>query len=290
VRGIVAEASTRILKPSHIPEPGAWDPNGITAAWLGHSTVLVNFFGATIITDPVLYNRIGAHTSIGTLGPRRLVASPLKAETLPDVDVVLVSHAHMDHLNPATLRRLPGLPRAVTAHATTDLLRFNSLREPIGLRWGEKTRIKLADGDMEVEAFEVRHWGARWRYDTYRGYNGYIISREGKKIIFGGDTAWSESFRPLRSRGPFELAIMPIGAYDPHTISHCTPEEAVTMANGAGASYLLPIHHKTFRLGCEGTKEPMRRLTAAIEPERIGWKEIGETFRLGRHHANPATT
>jgi len=126
----------------------------------------------------------------------------------------------------------------------------------------------------------VKHWGARWRHDSYRGYNGYIVSREGKKIIFGGDTAWSDSFRSLRSKGPFELAIMPIGAYQPWIQSHCTPEQAVQMANDAGANHFLPVHFKTFPLGREGVGEPMERLQAAIEPERIGWHDIGQTFSL----------
>jgi L-ascorbate metabolism protein UlaG (beta-lactamase superfamily) len=133
---------------------------------------------------------------------------------------------------------------------------------------------------VEVEAYEVKHWGARWRHDSYRGYNGYILSREGKKIIFGGDTAWSESFRSLRGKGPFDLAIMPIGAYHPWIQSHCTPEEAVRMANDAGAKHFLPVHFKTFAFGREGVAEPMERLQAAIEPERIGWQDIGQTFSM----------
>jgi L-ascorbate metabolism protein UlaG (beta-lactamase superfamily) len=155
------------------------------------------------------------------------------------------------------------------------------MRQAHSLAWGDKARINCQAGVIEVEAFEVNHWGARWKYDKYRGYNGYVISREGKRIIFGGDTARSSSFRRLRSKGPFELALMPIGAYQPFVVSHCTPEQAVQMANDAGASTFLPIHFKTFALGREGTFEPMERLVAAIEPERIGWRDVGQTFRVG---------
>ena len=280
VRGLVADAGRTVLKPGFTPQPGGWDANGITAAWLGHSTVLLNFYGLTILTDPVLYKRIGADTPLGTIGAKRLIAPALKASQLPPIDLVLLSHAHMDHLDPATLRSLPGGPRAVTAHATCDLLAGTGLKEPKELAWGESTRISTSHGEVEIEAFQVKHWGARWKVDSYRGYNGYVIARGGKKIIFGGDTAWSGSFRDLRSKGPFEMAMMPIGAYEPWVCSHCTPEQAVRMANDAGAGYFLPMHFKTFPFGREGVIEPMERLQAAIEPERIALREVGQTFRV----------
>src|SRR5579862_9125419 len=207
VRGLLAKSCRSVLKPKLIPSPNSWDPQAITAAWLGHASVLIGFYGVNILTDPALFRRIGADTFAGTLGPKRLVEPALHAAALPPIDLVLLSHAHMDHFDLATLRALPGHPHAVTAHATDDLLARTSLRDPIALRWGEKTRVDTRNGDIEIQAFEVKHWGARWRHDTYRGYNGYVIAREGKKIIFGGDTAWTDSFRSLRRSGPFELAI-----------------------------------------------------------------------------------
>jgi L-ascorbate metabolism protein UlaG (beta-lactamase superfamily) len=281
VRSLVKETGRSVLKPDYVPEPAEWSPNSITAAWLGHSTVLINFYGMTILTDPVLGKRVGADTPIGTIGAKRLVAPALNPSQLPAIDLVLLSHAHMDHLDPATLRRLPGKPKVVTAHATTDLLVNTRLRDPKELRWGDKTPVSTLAGDIEVEAFEVRHWGARWKVDKYRGYNGYVLNRGGKKLIFGGDTAWSESFRDLRSKGPFEAAMMPIGAYEPWIRSHCTPEQALRMANDAGANYFLPVHFKTFAFGREGVSAPMHRLTTALgsECERIGWQDVGQTFR-----------
>jgi L-ascorbate metabolism protein UlaG (beta-lactamase superfamily) len=280
LRGFVAESCRSILKPKFRPAPHTWSSNGITAAWLGHSTVLLNFYGLTILTDPVLGKRIGADTCVGTVGPKRLVAPALKTAELPPIDLVLLSHAHMDHLDPATLRRLPGAPRIVTARATEDLVRDARSPETKALGWGDRTVVSTPQGDAEIRAFEVKHWGARWRYDTQRGYNGYVISREGKKIIFGGDTAWTESFRSLRQDGPYELALMPIGAYEPWVCSHCTPEQAVRMTNDASAKHLLPIHFKTFAFGREGVVEPLERLHTAFETERIGWSEVGETFAL----------
>ncbi len=280
VRNIVADARRSVLKPKLVPTPKTWDANGITAAWLGHSTVLLNFYGVNILTDPVLMRRVGADTCIGTLGAKRLVAPALTPAQLPPIDLVVLSHAHMDHLNFATLRALPGRPQVVSAHATEDLLHDTGLKPLQTLAWGDKARVNTRSGRVNLQAFEVKHWGARWRYDDYRGYNGYVLEREGKKIIFGGDTAYADSFRSLRAKGPFELALMPIGAYQPWICSHCTPEQAVAMANEAGAKYFLPIHFKTFPLGREGTEEPLNRLEKAIETERIGWRDIGETFRL----------
>jgi L-ascorbate metabolism protein UlaG (beta-lactamase superfamily) len=280
LRELVAETHRPVLKPETVPSPESWKDNGVTAAWLGHSTVLLNFYGVTILTDPVLERRVGANTWVGTIGAKRLVAPALRPEQLPQIDLVLLSHAHMDHMDFATLRALPGQPKAVTAHATEDLLLGTKVKAPKPLAWGDKTRVTTPHGDIEVRAFEVRHWGARWRYDKYRGYNGYVLEREGRKLIFGGDTAYTESFRALRKSGPYDLAMMPIGAYKPWVCSHCTPEQALKMANAAGAKHFLPIHFKTFPLGREGTIEPLERLQAAIEPERLGWKDVGDTFIL----------
>jgi len=279
VRGLVAESRRPVLNPPFTPAPHSWTAEGITAAWLGHSTVLLNFYGLTILTDPVLFRRVGADTCIGTIGAKRLVAPALSPAQLPPIDVVLLSHAHMDHLDFATLRALPGTPLAVTAQETSDLLENTRFRSVISLAWGQKTRLRSARGDIEIKAFEFEHRGARWKYDNHRGYNGYVLTREDKRIIFGGDTAWTSSFRRLRDEGPYELAIMPIGAYQPWVCSHCTPEQAVRMTNDAGAAYLLPIHFKTFAFGREGPVEPLVRLEAALEQERIGWREVGETFR-----------
>ncbi len=278
VRGLVQQAARSILPAAQTPAPAAWRNDQITAAWLGHSTVLLNFYGLTIITDPVLGRRVGADTPMGTIGAKRLIAPALTPSELPPIDLVVLSHAHMDHFDTATLRRLPGSPQVVTARSTADLLSKTSLKHHHSLGWGERAKVSIGSEKLTVEAFEVRHWGARWRYDRHRGYNGYILERDGKRIIFGGDTAYTDSFGELRGKGPFEFAIMPIGAYHPWTCSHCTPEEAVRMAEAAGADRVLPIHFKTFPLGREDRAEPLERLHEALPGERIGWSDVGGTF------------
>ena len=280
----IGERLAELAKPStvalHRPTPEKWNDNAITASWLGHATVLINFYGVKIVTDPVLFSRIGAHFGLGTIGPLRRQACALRAAELPSVDLAILSHAHLDHFDTKSLAALRGSPQAVSAPNTADLFAGTGIRKVSELSWGDKTVVKTPSGEVEIEAFEVRHWGARWRTDKQRGYNGYILSRGGKKIIFGGDTAMSSTFKGIRNKGPFEMALMPIGAYDPWVNSHCNPEEALQMANDAGAKYVLPIHHYTFRLGREICTDPIDRMQKALrsEPERLALKEAGQTF------------
>jgi L-ascorbate metabolism protein UlaG (beta-lactamase superfamily) len=148
--------------------------------------------------------------------------------------------------------------------------------------WGEKTTLHTHQGDISFEGFEVAHWGARWREhaEPHRGYNGYVIQRAGRKILFGGDTGFGDHFKALKEKGPFEFAIMPIGSYKPGQNSHCTPEEAVQMARDAGAEVLFPIHHGTFAFGKEDPGEPLQRLEQALCPSLIACRQVGETFTL----------
>lgn len=282
LRQAIEETARTVAPSKNKPSPLAWSDRDVTAAWLGHATVLVNFYGLTILTDPTFMPRIGANLGVATIGPKRLVAPPLSLSELPPIDLLLLSHAHLDHFDTPTLHTFSARPKAITAKSTLDLFSEMKFRKNVTeLSWGESTMLTTAHGDVRVEAFEVNHWGARWRHDKQRGYNGYILEREGKKLMFGGDTAITDKFELIRSKGSFDLAIMPIGSYKPFKKCHCTPEESVKMANDAGAEKLLPIHFKTFRLGEEGTTEPMERLEAALAHDRIALRDVGETFRLG---------
>ncbi len=279
-RRIVRETGRPILPSPLRPDPDRWSDHDLTLSWLGHATVLVNFFGVRILTDPALGSRVGVSLGVGTAGPKRFVAPALTPDQLPPADVVLVSHAHMDHLDLPTLGRLNRDARVVTASATADLFQSTPLKRVDELRWGQQLRLDTPRGPLEIEAFEVRHWGKRWPSERPRGYNGYIVRREGKSLLFAGDTALTPLFRGLKSKGPFEAAIMPIGAYNPWIWNHCTPEEALDMANAARARFIVPVHHQTFRLSEEPMEEPIARLKTALaaEPERLALSRIGETF------------
>jgi L-ascorbate metabolism protein UlaG (beta-lactamase superfamily) len=264
------------------PTPATWSDAQVTLAWLGHATVLINFFGIKILTDPALFPRIGIRLPGLTIGPKRLTAPALKVDELPKIDLILLSHAHFDHLDLRTLRCFDENTSVITARGTSDLLRRTRFRDVTELDWGETKSVKTASDEIDVSAFRVNHWGARKRQDTYRGYNGYLLERNRRRIIFAGDTAMTDSFAELRRHGEIDVAIMSIGAYNPWIRSHCSPEQAVEMANAAGTRFIMPVHHQTFRLSFEPFREPIERFEAALRnsPERIALREIGETFVL----------
>jgi L-ascorbate metabolism protein UlaG (beta-lactamase superfamily) len=280
MRMMVADARRHVLPAPVKPTPDQWSDNAITLSWLGHATVLINFYGIWILTDPAFGNRIGVSLGLGTVGPKRYVSPALPLKKLPPIDAVLLSHAHMDHMDLPSLGHFPAKTFAVTAKVTSDVLSGTRLKGATELAWNDHTTFKNQKGELEIQAIEVNHWGKRWPSELERGYNGYILRREGKALLFGGDTAHTLLFSELRSKGPFEAAIMPIGAYQPWIWNHCTPEEAVEMANRAGAKYIVPVHHQTFKLSDEPMNEPIERFEAALakEPERVAVRRIGESF------------
>ncbi len=276
-REISKDCNRDIVAAPHRPRPELWPEYGVHAAWLGHSTVLLKVDGVTILTDPVFSARVGLNFGPVTIGIKRLVEVALGLEDLPPIDLIVLSHAHMDHFDVPSLRHLENAgTRVVTAAATSDLLRPRRYAEVHELRWRESANAGVA----RVTAFEVAHWGARMRSDVHRGYNGYVIEVGNRRIVFGGDTAYTDCFKQIRSSKTVDLAIMPIGAYDPWIRVHCNPEQAWTMANDAGAEYVLPVHHQTFALSRESKLEPIERLldAAGSEPGRVCLQEIGQEY------------
>lgn len=273
------ELSAGSTPAARIPDIAQWPDAGLHAAWLGHSTVLLKVDGYTILTDPVFSNVAGISLGLVTVGVRRRVQPPLGLDKLPPIDLVLVSHAHMDHLDKPSLRALEGQrTHIVTASHTKDLFRSDRYAQATELGWGKSVQA----GPALVRAFEVNHWGARMRTDTYRGYNGYTVEIGRRRILFGGDTALTGTFRSARFSSDIDLAIMPIGAYNPWIRFHCTPEQAWKMGEDAGAHYLLPVHHQTFNLSREPLLEPIERFVSAAgsRPERVALHSIGQEFHL----------
>lgn len=281
VRRQIADSRRRILPAPATPTPATWSDNAVTMSWIGHATVLINFYGINILTDPIFAERCGVSLGITTAGPKRYIAPALTVADLPRLDLVLLSHAHMDHFDLPTLRQLAPRAPIITAKSTSDLLAGLKPKQVTELAWNQNSILRTERGELQVEAFEVKHWGKRWPSEKVeRGYNGYILRREGRAILFGGDTAETTLFRELRGRGPFDVAFMPIGAYQPWIHAHCTPEQAVNMANDAGARYVVPIHHQTFQLSEEPMSEPIERFQAALqrEAERVALTQVGESF------------
>jgi L-ascorbate metabolism protein UlaG (beta-lactamase superfamily) len=274
-----SESRRPVLPAPCMPQPHRWPDTGLHAAWLGHSTVLIKLDGFTILTDPVFSLRAGIHLGLTTLGVQRIVEPALNLLQLPKIDLVLLSHAHMDHFDLRSLRALESRRTAVvTAARTSDLLRPRRWAAIHELRWSEETQV----GPMRVRAVEVNHWGARLRTDTYRGYNGYVLTHGGRRVLFAGDTADTRAFRRVAGPHPVDLAIMPVGAYNPWIRFHCTPEQAWRMAMEAAAEHVLPVHHSTFLLGREPVTEPLERTlhAAGARASRVVCHSIGDEFSL----------
>lgn len=276
------------------PDPSTWRPETITAAWIGHSTVLINFLGTWILTDPVFSQRIGlTFAGLFTLGPKRLVEPALPLESLPPLDLILLSHAHMDHLDLPSLRELNPATPVVMAKNTSDVIADLDFQTVYELDWGRWTQI----GALRIEALEVKHFGWRypWEEDRSRGfhegrsYNAYLLTKNDRHIVFGGDTSYHELFRTLADRRiAVEVAMMPIGAYDPWIRNHANPEQAVAMSDHMGARMILPIHWNTFIQSSEPRHEPIERLKAALAaaPERLALETIGQTWSLQEARTN----
>src|SRR5262252_3933208 len=138
------------------PKPSKWRDTQVTLAWVGHSTVLINFFGVTILTDPVLFPRVGIRLPGMTIGPKRLTAPALTHEELPKIDLILLSHAHFDHLDLRTLRCFDETTRVITARATSDLLKRTHFSKITELDWGENKALNAAAGEVVIGAFPVK--------------------------------------------------------------------------------------------------------------------------------------
>ncbi len=273
----------RPLAPRARPDPSAWSNDAITGSCLGHSTVLLNVLGVRVLTDPVFSRRVGPGVHPLILGPKRFFHPALRPKEFLPPDVLLLSHAHFDHFDVASLKAFSRDTPVITAKHTGDLLRKLRFRDVHELDWGRTTTLSPRGEAIQITALEVAHWGARLMNDHHRGYNGYLIERGGHAVVFAGDTAYTSAFKHLRERpGGVDLMLMPIGAYDPWIRSHCSPEQAVAMADQAGARTFVPIHHETFKLSAEPMEEPARRLRACLanEPERLLAVHHGEAFHV----------
>lgn len=200
----------------------------------------------------------------------------MSVHELPPIDLILISHAHMDHLDRETLealtRKQPYQITVITAYNTQRRLKSFQRKEVYELDWDQSLDIL----GVRISAGETRHWGARYPRNADRsqealngaGHNSYMIefqqNDEKKEIVFGGDTAYTHAFKQ-RSMEKVDVAIMPIGAYDPFRFQHCTPEESLKMAADMNSKVFIPIHRNTFRLSKEPKQEPIQRLKEALQ-------------------------
>jgi L-ascorbate metabolism protein UlaG (beta-lactamase superfamily) len=253
---------------------------GISVTFVGHSTVLVRMDGVSLLTDPVYSSRL--------ILPKRLVAPGVPLDGLPPLDVVLVSHGHMDHLDVPTHRRLPkSATVAVVAKNLSDLVAGCGYRDVVELAWGEEVTINGA----RITALPVKHWGTRNLWPDDRGYTGFLIEHRDGSVFFPGDTAYFPRFADYGRRYTVDVALLPIGAYRPPSFRrvHMNPEDALQTLVDLRARWMVPIHWGTFVVSYEPIDEPIRWLGELARErdltERVAVLAHGESRRFVRDAA-----
>jgi L-ascorbate metabolism protein UlaG (beta-lactamase superfamily) len=266
--------------PLEAPEhPTVADPLAVT--WYGHATVLVEIDGRRVLVDPVWGERASPSALIG---PKRLHPVPAPVESLPPLDVVLISHDHYDHLDLPTVRALLEhsdapfvVPLGVGAHLRSWGVPAARVVE---LDWGERARVR----ELTLTCTEARHFSGRGLVRDTTLWASWVIAGPQHGVFFGGDTGYTPVFAEIGARyGPFNLTLLPIGAYNTQWPDiHMNPEEAVRAHGDLGGGLLLPIHWGTFNLAFHDWDEPVRRLLAAAErtETRIAVPMPGERFAV----------
>lgn len=264
---VAGSADSRPTTAVPLAEPRfhpATDPLAVT--WLGHATALLEIDGHRLLTDPVWSRRCSPSQVVG---PQRLHPPPVPLERLPALDAVVISHDHYDHLDMAAIRTLVRTQRApfivplgVGAHLRHWGVPADRVIE---LDWQASTRV----GDLTLVCTPARHFSGRFLSRNNTLWASWVIAGPQHRAYFGGDTGYTGSFADIGGQhGPFDLTLLPIGAYNKAWPDiHMNPEEAVAAhrdLNGDhGGGVLLPIHWATFRLAPHPWAEPAERLLAA---------------------------
>jgi L-ascorbate metabolism protein UlaG (beta-lactamase superfamily) len=261
--------------PEWAPSPHADTPparvcgNAIRIGFVGHATLLIQAAGLNLLFDPVWSQRA---SPVGFAGPKRVNDPGIAFEALPPIDAVLVSHGHYDHLDVATLSRLAAAhrPRVITPLGNDAVMHaYDPAIATEAFDWHQ--RVALAP-DVAVTLVPLRHWSARGLFDRNKTlWAGFVVETPGGRIYHVTDSGYGEGlrFRETRERyGPFRLAILPIGAYEPRWFmrdQHMNPEEAVRAFADCGAELALAHHHGTFKLTDEAIDAPAIALSRALE-------------------------
>jgi L-ascorbate metabolism protein UlaG (beta-lactamase superfamily) len=267
------------------PPPGRAPAGRIAATFIGHSTFLIRTERSAILTDPVFTTHAGP---FGRLGPRRVRRPPHAIADLPAVDLVLLSHNHYDHMQPASLREVDARfgPAFVTTLGNARFLRRIGLRRVRELDWWSREQV----GDVEVTCTPAQHFSARGLRDRNRTlWGGFGLKVAGKTIYFAGDTGYCGHFAEIAARLPaIDAAFIPIGAYEPRWFMapvHVSPEESIRIHLDLKPHVSVAMHFGTFKLSDEGIDDPVTRLIAArkaagVEPTAFLVPEFGATLIL----------
>jgi L-ascorbate metabolism protein UlaG (beta-lactamase superfamily) len=256
----------------------------ISITWLGHAAFIIKLGNENILTDPFLSKTAGPFG----IGPNRYVPAGINVYDLPEINTILVSHNHYDHLDTTTLRKIKN-KKNISVICPLELSKiFTSLGyiKVIELDWFDENK----NNNFNVTAVPAYHWSRRLgqKYNSTL-WNGYAINYQSKKIYFSGDTAYGPMFSKIGEKlGPFDLSIISIGAYEPRGMmqaSHCTPEEAVEITSMLTSKNILGMHWGTIRLSAEDPWEPPIKFREAAQKkgyqeDQIWQLSIGETKSL----------
>ena len=281
ISSLVIESLFRPMRgKQHVPLPSAAGEMAVT--WIGHSSFLVELGGQRILIDPVFSRYL-------VILKRRRRAG-IRLRDLPAVDLILLTHAHMDHLNPASLRRIVRNNRRLGAAPPVVCVPsgVEDLVQALGFSRVQtmKPWETISLGPLSVTLTPARHWGARLFQDTFRGYGGYALRTVDESLYHSGDTAWFSGFAEIGNRLKPRVALLPIGAYSPENFRsvHTSPEDALAAFQALGSEWMIPMHYGTFRLSLEPMDEPPRRLLAAARQagiaDRVLVLQEGCTYRF----------
>jgi len=274
-----------------VPDLGFLQPNRreTTATWIGHATVLIQTGGLNVLTDPQFSKRA---SPVQWFGPKRLVDPAMSVDELPLLDVVLISHAHFDHLDRDSVQAVAahGNPLFLVPLGIDTLLREWGVTHVQALDWDERASVDGVAGPVRFDCVSARHWSRRGPFDANKTlWAGWVIDSGGFRAYFAGDTGWDERlFARLGERyAPVDLALLPVGAYEPRDFmraQHINPREAVKVAQAMGAKRTLGVHWGSFDLSDEAPDEPRRAVPAALvaaglPPNTIELTRPGETLR-----------
>ncbi|HTD65652.1 MAG TPA: MBL fold metallo-hydrolase, partial [Candidatus Limnocylindria bacterium] len=261
--------------------------NGAAAVitFIGHSTFLIQTAAGNILTDPMYSKRAGP---LNMVGPNRVRRPAVSFDDLPPISTVLLSHNHYDHCDLRTLRMLAQRfdPVVVTPLGNGPLVRSSGIQRVEELDWWQEAKTSA----LAITLTPAQHFSARGPLDRDGAlWGGFMLSAGGTRIFFAGDTAYADFFHAVRRRlGPIDLALLPIGAYEPRWFMqsvHMNPAEAVQAHLDLEASESIGMHFGTFHLTSESIDEPLRALEEArrarnIPQSRFRTLCFGESMRL----------